>query len=69
MLKEEDVAVMSKAADDGGARRDGALFGECLSAGGVGSGAKFAVDFVLVGVGQEPVEQANDGGGQAFDQL
>ena len=97
VLKEEDVAVLSQAANDGGtwrgmngvalgsdgdfavvadadaglltpdkgpprARRDGtedgAFFGKCLSFGGVGSDAEFAVDFVLVGVGQELVEQA-----------
>ena len=36
---------------------DGSFFGEGLLLGGVGSLAEFAVDFVLVGVGQEWVEQ------------
>jgi hypothetical protein len=36
---------------------DGALFGEGLLVGGVGCLAEFAVDFVLVGVGDELVEQ------------
>ena len=35
----------------------GALFGEGLLVGGVGCLAEFAVDFVLVGVGHELVEQ------------
>ena len=42
----------------GGGTEDGAFFGERLRFGGVGSGAEFAVDFVLVGVRQELVEQA-----------
>jgi hypothetical protein len=33
--------------------QDGAAFGEGLLPRGVGRGAQFAVDFVLVGVGQE----------------
>ena len=36
---------------------DGSFFGEGLLLGGVGCLAKFAVDFVLVGVGDELVEQ------------
>ena len=36
---------------------DGAIFGEGLLVGGVGCDAEFAMDFVLVGVGYELVEQ------------
>ncbi len=45
----------------------GALFGEGLLVGGVGCLAKFAVDFVLVGVGDELVEQVV--GPDPFDDL
>lgn len=38
--------------------QDGAFFGEGLCSGGVRGGAEFAMDFVLVDVGQELVEQA-----------
>jgi len=41
----------------GGGTDDGAFFGEGLLVGGVGCLAEFAVDFVLVGVGDELVEQ------------
>ena len=41
----------------GGGAEDGAFFGEGLLVGGVGCLAEFAVDFVLVGVGHELVEQ------------
>ena len=41
----------------GGGADDGAFFGEGLLVGGVGSLAEFAMDFVLVGVGQERVEE------------
>ena len=40
-----------------GGTQDGAVLGQGLVAGGVGGGAEFAMDFVLVGVGQELVEQ------------
>ena len=41
----------------GGGAQDGAFFGQGQVAGGVGGGAEFAVDFVLVGVGKQLVEQ------------
>ena len=41
-----------------GGTEDGAFFGEGLCSGGVRGGAEFAMDFVLVDVGQELVEQA-----------
>jgi hypothetical protein len=41
----------------GGGTKDGSLFGEGLLVGGVGCLAEFAMDFVLVGVGDELVEQ------------
>ena len=41
----------------GGGTEDGAFFGEGLLVGGVGCLAEFAVDFVLVGVGHELVEE------------
>lgn len=41
----------------GGGAELGAVFGESLGAGGVGSGAEFAVDFVSVGVWEELVEE------------
>jgi len=44
-----------------GGTEDGAFFGEGLSFGGLGCGAKFAMDFVLVGVRQEVVEEAVGG--------
>jgi len=37
--------------------QDGAFFGAGLSFGGLGCGAKFAMDFVLIGVDQELVEE------------
>ena len=37
--------------------QDGAFFGESLGAGGVRGGAEFAMDFMLVDVGQELIEQ------------
>lgn len=40
-----------------GGPQDGAFFGERLGLGRLGGGAQFAVDFVLVGVDQELVEQ------------
>ena len=41
----------------GNGAQDGAFLGQGLVAGGVRGGAQFAMDFVLVGVGQELVEQ------------
>ena len=41
----------------GNGTEDGAFFGQGLVPGGVGCGAQFAVDFVLVDVGQQWVEQ------------
>ena len=40
-----------------GGPQDGMFFGECLGLGRLGGGAEFAVDFVLIGVDQELVEQ------------
>ena len=41
----------------GGGTDDGAFLGEGLPLGGVGSLAEFAVDFVVIGVGEERVEE------------
>ena len=41
----------------GGGAQDGAFLGEGLVAGGAGSEAEFAVDFMLVDVGEELVEE------------
>ena len=41
----------------GGGAQDGTFFGEGQFPSGLGSGPEFAVDFVLVGVRQELVEQ------------
>jgi len=41
-----------------GGTQDGAFIGEGLSLGGVGSGAKLAVDFMLIGVREKLVKQA-----------
>ena len=40
----------------GGRADDGAFFGQGLLLGGVGALAEFAVDFVLIGVGEELFE-------------
>jgi len=47
---------------------DGAVLGDGLVTGGLGGGAQFAVDFVLVGMGQELIQQVV-GGGQFEDVL
>jgi len=44
----------------GGGTQDGTFFGQGQAAGGVLGGAEFAVDFVLVGGGQQLVEQVSE---------
>ena len=61
VVADADAGLLAPDKRPPGARRggteDGAFFGEGLRFGGVGSGVEFAVDFVLVGVDQELVEQ------------
>ena len=62
VVADADAGLLAPDKRPPGARRggteDGAFFGEGLRFGGVGSGVEFAVDFVLVDVGEKLVEQA-----------
>ena len=65
MAEVVDVAIGSQATDDFGAGwgvNGLALVGEGLLAGGLGWPAEFTMDFVLVGVGDEGIEETVGGG-------
>ena len=61
VVADSDAGLLAPNKRPPGTRRDGpqdgAFFGEGLGLGRLGCGAKFAVDFVLVGVDQELVEE------------